>query len=192
MKIGIYGGTFDPVHHAHLILAREAAESFGLAKIIFVPALTSPDKSSPIASAAERVEMLRAGMAGESLFEIDQCELQRPPPSYTVETVELFRKKNPDADLFLLVGDDNVAGLSNWRRFSELEKMVTIVVLPRLKTEVKHQFATIKRRIDISATELRERVAQRKSISYLVPQEVEQIIHAKNLYREVRPSIPKL
>jgi nicotinate-nucleotide adenylyltransferase len=187
MKIGIYGGTFDPVHHAHLILAREVAESFGLSKVIFVPALTSPDKSAPIASGAARVEMLRAAVAGESLFEIDQCELQRPPPSYTIGTIELFQKKCPDSELFLLVGDDNVAGLPSWRRFSELEKMVTIVVLPRLKTEVKHKYATIKRRIDISATEIRERVAQRKPISYLVPPGVQQIIHAKSLYTEVKP-----
>lgn len=187
IKIGVYGGTFDPVHHAHLILAREVAESFGLAKVIFIPAAASPDKSAPIAPGAVRVEMLRAGVAGESLFEIDQCELQRPSPSYTIETIELFRKKYPDSELFLLVGDDNLAGLPSWRRFSELETMVTIVVLPRLKTEVKHKYATVKRRIDISATEIRERVAQRKPISYFVPPRVHQIIHAKNLYTEVRP-----
>jgi nicotinate-nucleotide adenylyltransferase len=191
-KIGIYGGTFDPVHYAHLILARESAEIFQLEKIVLVPAATSPFKNAPVAGAKARLKMLRAAIEGEALFEIDECELRRPPPSYTIETVEYLRRKFPDTELFLLMGDDNLAGLPGWRRFAELQKMVTIIVLPRLKTEVRHEYLSVERRIDISATEIRERVAKKKAISYFVPPGVEKIIREQKLYQEVTQSIPIL
>jgi nicotinate-nucleotide adenylyltransferase len=191
-KIGIYGGTFDPVHHAHLILAREAAESFGLTKVIFVPALTSPDKAAPLVSGELRLQMLRAATAGEPSFEIDECELHRPPPSYTIDTVEFLRQKLLKAQLFLLLGDDNLAGLPRWRRFENLQKMVTFIVLPRAKNVVRHEYLAVNRRIDISATGIRERVAKRKPISYFVPPAVEEIIRAQSLYKEVTKSIPIL
>jgi nicotinate-nucleotide adenylyltransferase len=191
-KIGIYGGTFDPVHYAHLILARESAEIFQLEKIVLVPAATSPFKNAPVAVAKARLKMLRAAIEGEALFEIDECELRRPPPSYTIETVEYLRRKFPDTELFLLMGDDNLAGLPGWRRFAELQKMVTIIVLPRLKTEVRHEYLSVERRIDISATEIRERVAKKKAISYFVPPGVEKIIREQKLYQEVTQSIPIL
>jgi nicotinate-nucleotide adenylyltransferase len=192
MKIGVYGGTFDPIHNAHLILAREAAEDFGLEKVIFIPAAISPYKTAPVAGADLRLEMLREAIGGETLFEINQCELQRRPPSYTVDTIELLRQKYSNSELFLLIGDDNLAGLPGWRRFADLRKMVTMIVLPRLKTEVRHEYLSVKRRVDISATEIRERVAKRKPISYLVPPAVEEIIRAQKLYQEVTRSIPIL
>ncbi len=83
-KIAIYGGVFDPVHHGHLILAREAGEMLGLEKIIFVPAAVSPFKQSPAASAKMRLSMLQAAIEGENTFVLDDCELRRPPPSYTI------------------------------------------------------------------------------------------------------------
>jgi nicotinate-nucleotide adenylyltransferase len=191
-KIGIYGGTFDPVHYAHLILARESAEIFQLEKIVLVPAATSPFKNAPVAVAKARLKMLRAAIEGEALFEIDECELRRPPPSYTIETIEYLRRKFPDTELFLLMGDDNLGGLPGWRRFAELQTMVTIIVLPRLKTEVRHEYLSVERRIDISATEIRERVAKKKAISYFVPPGVEKIIREQKLYQEVTQSIPIL
>jgi nicotinate-nucleotide adenylyltransferase len=191
-KIGIYGGTFDPVHYAHLILAREAAEVFQLEQIILVPAATSPFKNAPVAGAEARLKMLRAAVKDEALFEIDECELQRLPPSYTIETIEYLRRKFTETELFLLLGDDNLAGLPGWQRFAELEKMVTIIVLPRLRTEVRHEYFSVERRIDISATEIRDRVAKRKAISYFVPPDVEEIIRKEKLYQEVTQSIPIL
>ncbi len=190
-RIGVYGGTFDPVHHAHLILAREAAEQFDLAKVIFIPAATSPFKQPPVASVEARLRMLRAAIAGEALFEVDDCELQRPAPSYTVETVRWLREKYPTAQLFLLIGDDNLAALPRWRDFAELREMVTFIVLPRAKTEVRHDYLGVKRRVDISATEIRERVGAGGSIRYFVPAAVEEIIRAQRLYKEVPTSIPK-
>ncbi|MGI9115159.1 MAG: nicotinate (nicotinamide) nucleotide adenylyltransferase [Chthoniobacterales bacterium] len=184
-KIGVYGGTFDPVHHAHLILAREAAEQHGLDKVIFIPAATSPFKAPPFANASARLQMLRAGIGDEPRFEIDECELQRPPPSYTVDTIKEFRQKYSGAQLFLLIGDDNLAGLPQWRDFSQLREMVIFIVLPRAKTGVRHDYLAVKRRVDISATEIRDRVSSGRSIYYFVPGTVEEIITAQHLYKEV-------
>ena len=186
MKIGVYGGTFDPVHHAHLILARAAAENLGLDKVLFVPAARSPDKAAPAAPAGLRLEMLRTALAGESLFEVEECELQRPAPSYTIDTIESLRQRYPGSELFFLLGDDNLAGLPQWRRFAELKTMVGFVVLTRARTELKHDYLSVKRRIDISSTEIRERVAAGEPIRYLVPPAVEEMIRTQRLYREVK------
>src|SRR5205814_191859 len=110
-KIGIYGGTFDPVHHAHLILARAALERFALERIVFVPTRLSPHKNASVATPEARLQMLRSAIEGEAQFEVDDCELQRDPPSYTIDTVEKLREKYSGAHLFLLIGDDNLAGL---------------------------------------------------------------------------------
>jgi nicotinate-nucleotide adenylyltransferase len=184
-KIAIYGGTFDPVHHAHLILAREAIETLGLEKVILVPAAISPlKKAAPVASGEVRLAMLRAAIKGEPGFEVDECELLRPPPSYTIDTVEEIRRRESDATLYCLIGEDNVEQLPRWHRFTELEKMVRFVVLDRTGKQPTHSYQLIHRRIDISATEIRRRVAQNESIRYLVPESVEEIIQREKLYRE--------
>ena len=108
-KIAIYGGTFDPVHHAHLILAREAIETLDLDKVILVPAAISPlKKAAPVASGEVRLAMLQAAIKGDPKFEVDECELRRPPPSYTIDTVEEIRGRNGDASIYCLIGEDNV------------------------------------------------------------------------------------
>jgi len=184
-KIGIYGGTFDPVHHAHLILARLALERFALERIVFIPTRLSPHKSDSVATPEARLQMLRSAIEGEAQFEVDDCELQREPPSYTIDTVEKLRQKYQGAHLFLLIGDDNLAGLPRWRGFEDLRHMVTFVVLQRAFTPVVHEYLSVDRRIDISATEIRNRIASGRSIQYLVPRSVEQIIRRRGLYREV-------
>jgi len=184
-KIAIYGGTFDPVHHAHLILARQAIETLGLDKVILVPAATSPlKKAAPVASGEVRLGMLQAAIEGEPEFEVDECELLRPPPSYTIDTVEDIRRRECDAAIYCLIGEDNVEQLPQWHRFAELEKMVRFVVLDRSGKQPSHFYQLIHRRIDISATEIRRRVAQNESIRYLVPNSVEEIIQREKLYRE--------
>jgi nicotinate-nucleotide adenylyltransferase len=184
-KIAIYGGTFDPVHHAHLILAREAIETVGLEKVILVPAAISPlKKAAPVASGEVRLAMLQAAIKGEPGFELDECELRRSPPSYTIGTVEEIRRRERDAVIYCLIGEDNVEQLPLWHRFAELEKMVRFVVLDRSGKQPTHSYKVISRRIDISATEIRRRVAQSESIRYLVPESVEEIIHRERLYRE--------
>ena len=184
-KIAIYGGTFDPVHHAHLILAREAMETLDLDKVILVPAAISPlKKAAPVASGEVRLAMLRAAIKGEPEFEVDECELLRPPPSYTIDTVEQICRRERDAGIYCLIGEDNVEQLPRWHRFAELDKMVRFVVLDRTGKQPLHSYQLIHRRIDISATEIRGRVAQKESIRYLVPKSVEEIIQREKLYRE--------
>jgi nicotinate-nucleotide adenylyltransferase len=183
-KIGIYGGTFDPIHHAHLILARDALELFGLEKIIFVPAAVSPFKDAPAAGGEIRLSMVKAAIEGETRFSVDDCELRREPPSYTIDTIKDIRQREEDAEIYYLLGDDNVASLPDWHCFTELEKMVQFIVLNRGGTASQHAFPMVRRRLDISATDIRNRVALGRSIRYLVPAAVLHIIREGNLYRE--------
>lgn len=183
-KIGIYGGTFDPIHHAHLILAREAREQLNLEKVIFVPAAVSPFKNAPAASAESRLSMVRTAIDGEPFFVVDDCELRRPPPSYAIDTVCDIGQREPDAEIHYLIGEDNISTLPKWHRFAELQKLVRFVVLDRSGTVTNHSYLAVQRKIDISATEIRKRVASGQSIRYFVPAGVQEIIRQGNLYRE--------
>lgn len=182
-KVGIYGGTFDPIHHGHLLLARAALEQFALDKLIFVPAALSPHKllQQP-AAAALRLQMLRAAVDGEQDYEIDLCELERPGPSYAIDTVEWMLRENPTRELYYFIGADNVAALSTWHRIDELRQLVQFVALARTGILSTAGLPTVCQQIDISATEIRKRVAAGLSIRYLVPPAVEQIIHLNHLY----------
>ena len=184
-KIGIYGGTFDPIHYGHLILSRQACEELQLDQLIFVPAALSPFKEHlPKASGEARLSMLRAAISGQEDFIADDCELKRPPPSYSIDTVLQIREREPNAELFWLIGADNVDGLEKWHRIDALKKLVEFIVLDRGRgEEKKHEFRVVRRNVDISATEIRKRVASGRSIRYLVPQAVEEIIKRENLYR---------
>jgi nicotinate-nucleotide adenylyltransferase len=184
-KVGIFGGTFDPIHHAHLILARDALDALDLEKVIFVPAAASPHKlDQKLAPPDVRLEMLRAAIESEPGFGFDPMELQRSAPSYAVETIEAFRQRDPDAELFYLLGEDNVDRLETWHRFAELSQMVQFVVLDRTGEKTGHRYRSIRRHLDISATNIRNRVATGHSIRYLVPPAVEAIIRDRQLYRE--------
>ena len=185
LKIGIYGGTFDPIHHGHLILARQACEELGLDQLIFVPAALSPFKKAACANGQARLSMLQAAIEGQDGFAVDDCELKRPPPSYSIDTVLEIREREQKSELFWLIGADNVDRLSNWHRFEDLNKLVKFVVLDRACSELKSPYLIVQRNIDISATEIRKRVASGRSIRYLVPKAVEEIIRRENLYREL-------
>ena len=184
-KIGIYGGTFDPIHHAHLILAREALETLELNEVIFVPAAMSPHKlDAEPTSAAIRLEMLRAAIDGERQFTADDRELRRPAPSFTIDTIEEFLGADPTIEISYLIGSDNLPRLDSWHRIDELRKLVRFVVLERGSTASESEHLTIRRLVDISATEVRNRVATGGSIRYLVPPAVEEIIRRHQLYTE--------
>ena len=192
-KIGIFGGTFDPIHHGHLILARDAIEQLQLDELLFIPAAISPHKLDRTPTPAHaRVEMLRAAIEGEPQFCLDTLELERPAPSFTVDTVEALRIREPDARFVYLIGEDNVARLSTWHRFAELSQMVQFAVLDRTGLKTEHPFPSVRRHLDISATDIRNRVARGQSIRYLVPPGVEKIIRERQLYRESLKSPPKL
>ena len=199
-SIGIYGGTFDPVHHGHLILARDAVEQLGLSQIIFVPAAVSPHKlvSAPGADGARRLAMLRAAIAGEPRFAVDPCELERAGPSYTVDTLLDLRRRLPAGTaLFYLIGEDNVPKLDTWHRAGELRSLATFVVFRRTDRPIPDRpvaeadFPVLERRVDLSATEIRKRVAAGRSIRYLVPESVAAIIEAESLYRPIHSTTSK-
>jgi nicotinate-nucleotide adenylyltransferase len=184
-KIGIFGGTFDPIHCGHLILARDAIEQLELDSVLFIPAALSPHKLEAHPASAElRVEMLRAAIEGEPRFCLDELELGRPAPSYTIDTIEALKRREPNAELICLIGEDNVARLSTWHRFGDLSQMVGFAVLDRTGVQTDHPYPTVRRHIDISATDIRNRVARGQSIRYLVPPAVENLIRERQLYRE--------
>ena len=186
MNIGLFGGTFDPVHHGHLILAREAVEQLRLDRLVFIPNAVSPHKQAGAAAPAERrMEMVRAAIAGEAKFDADDLELRRGGPSYAIDTVEEMRRRHPGAELFYLIGEDNVAELHTWRKFDVLQKLARFVVLSRTVHGRTHSFPVVEREIDISSTEIRNRVAKGASIRYLVPEKVLGIIGQHNLYQEI-------
>ena len=183
-KIGIYGGSFDPIHHGHLILAREALETLDLAEVIFVLAAQSPHKASQeTTNAALRWEMLTAAIAGEPGFSASHLELDRPPPSYSVETVEALRATHPEVEFLFLIGEDNLPQLPEWHRFEDLRRLVQFAVLDRSGATVAEGHPIVRRKIDISATTIRKRVASGRSIRYLVPEAVERIIRRENIYQ---------
>lgn len=191
-KIGIFGGSFDPVHHGHLILAREALETLKLEKIFFIPAAQSPHKKAARAASAEtRWEMLRVALQGETNFTASRIELDRPPPSYSVETVEHLHREFPETKFFFLLGEDNLPLLKSWHRFNDLSRLVQFIVLERSGAIEDYEYPAVRRRIDISATAIRKRVASGLSIRYLVPDAVAEIIHREKLYQGTSESNPK-
>jgi nicotinate-nucleotide adenylyltransferase len=189
MRIGIYGGTFNPVHHGHLILARQALEEFKLDRLVFVPAAESPFKiQNHSAPAGDRLAMLRLATAGEDRFSVDALEIERGGISYSIDTVKMFRNRDPGAELFFLVGEDNADRLTEWHRFEELKKLVYFVVLSRSEDFQSPEYPVVQRRIEISSTEIRNRVANQESITYLVPESVKHYIEQHQLYQGERVS----
>jgi len=132
MKLGIFGGSFDPVHLGHLLVAQAAEEELGLVRIFFVPAAQSPFKADrQHAPAAERLRWLRLALAGRTNCEVDDQEVRRGGISYTVDTLRDYAKRFSGAELFYLIGADNVAKLPEWREANEVAKLAEFVVVPR-------------------------------------------------------------
>ena len=188
MKIGLYGGTFDPIHLGHLILARTALEELQLDRMVFIPAAISPHKLATSPTPADiRWKIIQASIAGEAAFAADDLELHRAGPSYTYDTVAAYREQFPRAELFYFIGNDNLTQLHTWYRIEELKALVTFVILdrevPREAPETAPAFPTILRRIDISASEIRNRVAKGLSIRYLVTALAEELIRQHHLYQ---------
>ena len=184
-RVGIFGGTFDPVHFGHLILAEAALEELDLDRIIFVPAGLSPFKTQrpPMASAALRLEMLRAAVAGESRFEIDDRELRREGPSYTIDSVTEMFGDHPGVRFIYLIGTDNLHDLDRWHRIRELRNLVDFAILDREGSyTLPPDLPVVRRRIDLSSTEIRSRLAAGLSIRFMVPEAVYDIIMTSSPY----------
>jgi len=185
MKIGFYGGTFDPIHHGHLILARDAVETLGLDRLYFIPNTISPHKlGTRPTPGGIRLAMVRAAIEDEPRFDLEEGEVERPGPSYTIETVLRMRERfGAEARFFYLIGHDNVAALHTWHRIGELHRLVTFVILSREETAPVLPYETLGRRVDISSTEIRKRVARSESIRYFVPEKVHCLIQQHQLYQ---------
>jgi len=185
MKLGFYGGTFDPIHHGHLILARDAVETLGLDRLYFIPNTLSPHKlrNRPTPGAI-RLAMVEAAIGDEPRFDVEPGEVERPGPSYTIDTILRMRERfGPEARFHYLIGHDNVAALHTWHRIAELHRLVTFVVLSREETAAALPYETLRRRVDISSTEIRKRVARNESIRYFVPEKVHRLILQHQLYQ---------
>jgi nicotinate-nucleotide adenylyltransferase len=190
LRLGCYGGTFDPVHLGHLIAARDALEQMRLDAVLFIPCARSPFKAgAPRTSDTQRVAMLRRALAGERRFWFSRCELDRPAPSYTIDTVREVRAAFPRATVFWLIGADMIPRLPEWHGWYDLRREVKFLLLERgedvrVPAAVRRVVLDLPhpRRIDISATEIRRRVKARLSIDHLVPAPVAAYISRAGLY----------
>ena len=188
MKVGIFGGTFDPPHVGHLIAAQDALEVLSLDSVLFIPARVPPHKQHvPVTDPSLRLRMIRAATEGDTRFEVSDVELQRTGPSYTVETLRQLREKRPGDEFFLMLGVDQVREFRTWREPDEVLRLASLAMLARGGVEpadvsdIVHQTVPVTR-VDVSSTLVRERVAAGRTIRYLVPDGVEKIIAAEGLY----------
>ena len=189
-SIALYGGSFDPVHGAHLKVAWTALENCDLDAVIFIPTSQSPlKKNAAIASDAHRVEMLRLATAEESRFEVDTCELERGGTSYTVDTVKAYQTAHEGCRLHWIIGADQFELLSQWRRIEEIALLVTFIVLRRpghsiIESAVKGlRFVIIDAPLmQHSSTEIRALISEGCSAADLLPPAVEAFICARGLY----------
>ena len=185
MKIGVFGGTFDPVHVGHLAIAQAALDTAGLERIVFVPARRSPLKSSePVASEADRLAMLVLATKDEPRFSVSRLELDRDGPSYTVDTLDALR---PTGDLYLILGSDALADLAQWRSPERIKILATILVARRPGAPEPDAASGARAFdapcLDISSRELRARASRGLSLRYLVPDDVWRHIAQSGLYR---------
>jgi nicotinate-nucleotide adenylyltransferase len=186
LRLGIFGGTFDPPHLGHLIVAQDVVEILRLDRFLFVPAGEPPHKTDRRVSPAPlRLEMVRALVAGNGAFEVSELEVARNGPSFTVDTLAHYREVHPDAEIFFILGADQAASFDTWHRPEEIPSLATLAVMDRGGSEVSgDRFMPVSvTRVDISATEIRERVRTGRSIRYLVPKNVTEIIERNRLYR---------
>jgi len=200
MRIGVFGGTFDPVHVGHLIVAEQCREQAQLDQVLFIPAARPPHKlDQPLTPFAQRVEMLQLALAGQPAFPVDELEKDRPGPSYTADTLKELHHRDPGVELFLIIGADCLPDLPSWRDPRRIAERAGLLVVPRpgiqtwsaeelraalrLPADValREQIVSIPL-IEISSRDLRTRVAAGRSIRYLVPRAVECYIDAHRMY----------
>jgi nicotinate-nucleotide adenylyltransferase len=198
VRIGIFGGTFNPPHLGHLICAQEAYLQLGLDQVMLIPARTPPHKPVDDEPGAEhRLELCKCAVLGDERFTVSDLEMARPGPSYTVDTLEQLNRRAPDRELFLIVGGDVAAGLPQWREPERVLSLATLAVAKRRGTArarvtgVLHGLSGGERavffrmpRIGISSTLVRQRARGGVPLTYLVPEAVADYIDRNQLYRE--------
>lgn len=191
MATGLMGGTFDPIHIAHLIAADQAVEQFGLARLLFVPAARPPHKlDDALAPFEARLEMVRRAVLGHPRLAVSDIEARRPGPSYTIDTIRAMARELPGEALTFVAGSDSLAQLAAWKLPDELLAECRFVVAPRPGFSMGDVSPRFRDRVfaldmpafDVSSRDIRERVRRGASIRYLVPPEVEAFIREKKLY----------
>ncbi len=200
-RIGIFGGSFDPIHLGHLWIAEACREQCRLDQILFIPAATSPLKpDGPQAANDKRLMMVQLAISGHPNFHADSRELDRQGTSYTIDTIRSLQQERPDVDWFLIMGTDAANSLDQWKSPAELLALVTLIIVRRAgeseidwsllerlggtETVLRSQHHQVTSAlIELSSGELRERVKQGRSIRYRVPRSVEAFIEAEKLYK---------
>jgi len=198
-RLGVLGGTFDPPHHGHLWLAASAADAMRLDRVVFMPAAVPPHKADRVVTeVADRIAMTQAAIAGDEAFTVSTLELERPGPSYTVDSVERLLADRGDAGpTYLIMAADSLEQIGTWREPDRLLQLVEWIVGPRPghrsadREALRARFGEAANRIhlldgpalDVSGSEIRERVASGQTIRYLVPRAVEEYIGEHRLYR---------
>src|SRR5438874_1059623 len=188
-RIGLFGGSFDPVHLGHLLVAQAAFEELSLSRLFFIPAARSPFKpeSNP-APAAARLQLLRLALAGRSHYEVDEQEIRRGGTSFTIDTVREYATRYPRAELFYLIGADQVAQLGKWRAADELARLVQFAVIPRSGSMGVAEQRPFRLRslqgfpVGFSSSQIRARVRAGLPIEPLVPAAVAEAIRNSRLY----------
>lgn len=191
MRLGIFGGSFDPPHVGHLLAAVDAFEALSLDTLIFVPAAVQPLKAGmAVAPAHQRLAMVRLLVGADSRFGVDAVEIERAGLSYTVDTLETFAQRFPSAERFFLVGEDAMTAFGSWKAPQEIMRLAQVAILRRpgaaaadLSNAPDGTISLSTRLIDVSSTEIRERVRDGKSIRGFVPESVAAFIETERLYR---------
>jgi len=187
--VGLFGGSFDPIHHGHLLVAQAAAEVLGLDEIRFVPAREQPFKVGAHAATAEdRAIMVERAIAGSLGMRLEGLELDRPGPSYTIDTLRAVRAREPGTRFVLLVGRDAAMGVPRWHEAPELSRLARVVAFGRVGATAGAlppgiECITVPA-VEISSTAVRERVRRGQSIRYWVPDAVAEFIASRGLYRD--------
>jgi len=188
MKIGILGGTFNPVHLGHLILAEEVREKLKLNRLIFVPAYLPPHKdNTDITKATYRLAMVKLATAGNKYFSVSDTEIERDGRSYTIDTIKEFKKIYPRDELYFIIGSDLLNYLDEWKDLGRIIKLVKFIVATRPGYPLERipaYIATIPiRAVDISGFAIRQAIRKNKSFRYLVPESVFSYINKNKIYR---------
>ena len=197
-RVGLFGGTFDPVHNAHVALAHAALQSLALDEVRWVPTGQPWQKDRALTGAAQREAMVRAAITGEPRFVLDRIEIERSGPSYTLDTVRELAAAQPATEWVLIIGQDQYAGLHTWRDWQALLGLVTLAVAnrpgphraPDAAVRAHAHRAVPLPMLDISSTDIRERVKAGADISQLVPPQVARYIETHRLYRDLAPGEP--
>lgn len=200
MRLGVFGGTFNPVHLGHLILAEQCREQGRLDQVLFIPAARPPHKQDlSLVSFDQRVEMLALALSGQPGFRIDELERDRPGPSFTVDTLAALHVRHPGAELALIVGSDTLNDMPQWREPARILELAELLIVARAgwpvpsademrKTlsladtfRLRYQICDVPR-IDISSSDVRRRIAAGRGVRYLLPRAVEAYVRDKHLY----------